>query len=178
MHKFLIGVLALLLNSQAFAIDPKINTYNVSGANAVELRQSLTDNGPNPAEMVWGKTTNSWDYTFTRVQEDGKYKIGTINVVWSAIIEMPNWPGYKSASECRKKNWDAMYNTLMAHELKHIELGKGVKEKIEAAALKINPQDSENALDGALDATSGLIKDENQKVQDGIDPFRVELKSC
>ena len=158
-----IGILVL----SGYAVSQETKKYNVSGANADELIASMEANGPGGG--AWGSYENKWGASGPIEVTNGKYRFTSVNVTYSYSITMPNWPGYRNASTCRKKNWDAMYLNLKKHEDKHIEMAKNVSSEIKSAAMNIIPQDTKAELEAKLSSVVKKRVAENQALQDKFD---------
>lgn len=156
-----------LLTVSGFALSQETKKYNVSGANADELIASMEANGP--GDGAWGSYENRWGASGPVEVTNGKYRFTAINVTYSYSITMPNWPGYRDASACRKRHWDAMYVNLKKHEDKHIDMAKNVASNIKTAAMAITPQDSKAALEAELSVVLNEKTAENQALQDKFD---------
>jgi len=176
-------ILSLLVSGASQA--QSVKTYEVSGDNASELKASMRANGPSG---YWAKAQSFWKYKYRHSRSDGKFKISNLVITRTVEITMPHWPGYLSASKCRRDNWDSMYRSLQAHEDNHIRLGDPVEALLRKAIMGVASTDSKAGFVQAIKDAADRIFEENKVVQrqydvetrhgmnDASNP--VVLKSC
>lgn len=154
----------MLLTVSAHAMTLK--RYEVSGSSSKELIASLEKNGP---EEGWGAIEPDWAVKYEWTETDGEFKITSVTVSVAIVKTMPNWRGYSSASKCMKASWDAMYASLDRHEKKHIDLTKGVSERIKNAVSKLPAFNSQSTMQKSVDSVTKKFVEENNLVQSKFD---------
>jgi len=165
MRKILLLVITVFVS--AVHSDAQIlKRYTVAGADAAALITSMAANGP---DGFWAQTNNQWDYQYFYTQASGKTTLDSITVTRTVKITMPNWPGYTSASACRKKNWDSMYRSLKKHEDQHALLADAVAVAIEQSAYKIEARNSVAELEIALKIVVQKEINKNDALQEKFD---------
>ena len=149
----------------AFSAPPKPVHYKVSGSTFDELIASLN------ASLFggWGFTKFEWKQSWTSVSDGSHWTIKTANVSESVTINMPSWTGYDAASTCMKRSWDAMYESLLSHEHKHVDLAKKMPERLKNAIKAVQPQPTEDELNVAARTAAQTLIDENKTKQDDFD---------
>ncbi len=156
-----------MLNSFGLSAQtPVIDTYEVTGSDIDALIASLNKNG---SAGGLGRTNHRWSLSYTLSEKNGRHTVSEVLVEHSVSIDMPTWADYRNAPPCLQSSWDAMYLNLQKHENKHVELGKGVSEKLEHGLLSIPAQSSREALNKIVKVTVAEIHRENRAVQSKFD---------
>lgn len=184
MNKIIFSALiALLFAASSQAQD--IKTYPVSGSTVDELIRSMKANSP---QGYWAYTRNFWKYEYKYLYSNGVFDLSNVTISRTVEITMPRWSAYASASNCLKRSWDAMYNSLKNHEDKHVSIANPVSEKLMRAIEAVGTKASANELERAIDNAANAVFAENRKLQamfdastnhgrtDPVNP--VVLKSC
>jgi len=166
-----IGVIAAVAMAtwSAYAepsVSETINYYDVSGANAREVRESLNRNGP--VSKINGKRFDaytawyiSWKYQYR--QPTGGCAIASVSTEVKVIIDFPRLKADATTPEALKSLFARYLENLMRHEKGHAQNAIDFARKIETGIRALPTKSSCNALQDVANALGGaLIKEANQ----------------
>ncbi|MBB1060091.1 DUF922 domain-containing protein [Marilutibacter spongiae] len=119
-----VGFLAAPVSADAGVdVDDSVEHYVVTGDDARQWQAAMQAHGPR--DPVSGLTysgftrwhvTWSWD---TYPLADGDCQLGGHRVHVEVVVRLPEWSGRTAASGPLRREWDALYARLRAHEALH-----------------------------------------------------------
>jgi predicted secreted Zn-dependent protease len=166
---------AILLAAIAFGVMPAaadptvsrtIDYYDVSGADAREVRASLNRSGPisstdNKRYDATARWWVSWKYQYKRTSS--QCGIASVTTDVKVTITFPRLKTDASTPEALKMAFATYTEKLMLHEEGHVQNGIDIAKRIEAAIRVMPPEPTCEALGQAANKLgNALIKEANQ----------------
>jgi len=146
-------VVTLLMTGTAYA-DPMINTrttyYDISGRSNRVLRREMSIKGP----RFNNGSTRYWAITRWMVNWNAHYQpnngygcsISAIQTTVSIEFTYPRWIDRANARPNMGRQWDRMYQALVAHEETHASHGIAAAKQIEHELLQLSNYNNCNNL--------------------------------
>jgi predicted secreted Zn-dependent protease len=112
--------------------------YDITGANAAELRRAMRAHGPRDDERTWsGRTDWSIRWTFSFSPGRGTCRITDARVELQSLVRLPRWRPPPSAPEALVADWERYVGALRAHEHGHVEIAAEAAREITSAIRRL-----------------------------------------
>lgn len=167
-----------LFISNAYAevtINKSYGYFHISGNTPDELDAALERNGPStitPGPNHPGATEINFGGELSYIEENGRCKVGDINVKLDTRILLPKWKNQKSANPELQIIWETLLTDIKRHEERHAELAREYARKLDKRLGSLRAQKSCDVLETKVSEVTDQTMAEHDRDQQRFD--RVE----
>lgn len=149
----------------------KLSWYEVNGATASEIRDSLRQHGPADEKGVRRYAHTRWKISWAWPATD---QIAETQVSWSAEVTLPRWKIPETATIELREQWVRMFKALLRHEANHLQFARGNFRSVQQAIVeearknpKITALEANRIAHRKLDEIRALDREYDRKTKYG-----------
>jgi predicted secreted Zn-dependent protease len=148
----------------------EMDYFTVSGLTTTDIRHAMRQNAPKDAEGMprWGRAFWHLRWKYTRDTSSG-CRIGTLAIVVTSRLQMPQWPDRARASTEVQGKWDQFYRALLAHENGHRDNGIRAANDLARRFRGLGAQSDCARLDAEIENTGRRVISEYHLVDKAYD---------